>query len=264
MDKQRLQALLQSVANGEITAQEAAEALRHLPYQELGFAKVDFHRAIRQGLPEVIFCPGKTAQQIIEIARTMKDNHSVVVATRSSADIAETVISAVPGGRYDPLSRLIIWGTAPPVVNDTFVAVIAAGTADLPVAAEAAEFLAAAGIETRKLYDVGVAGVHRILSNIEAFDKASVVIVVAGMDGALPSVVGGLVSCPVIAVPTSVGYGSHFQGLAPLLTMLNSCAAGLTVVNIDNGFGAAVAAIRIVMQIKTRDSAGVSHSEAES
>lgn len=246
MDSEKVVNLLESVASGELTASQAAELLKDLPFTDLGFAKPDNHRGLRQGMPEVIFCPGKTPEQIVQIAQQLKAAHQVVLATRCQPDIAEKVLPLLPEAQYDALARLIVWGQPAQRADHSFVAVVCAGTADLPVAQEAAAVLSAASVRVETCYDVGVAGIHRLLANLPMLRQASVVIVVAGMDGALPSVVGGLLACPVIAVPTSVGYGASFQGLAALLTMLNSCATGITVVNIDNGFGAAAAAIRIL------------------
>lgn len=254
MDRDRLQDLLDAVARNELSPQDAMEKLRHLPYQDLGFAKVDMHRGIRQGMAEVIFCPGKTSQQIVEIARTLVANHKLVLATRATPDQANGVLSAwnEQGATYHELGRVLVFGELPqPDEALPVVAVVTAGTADLPVAEEAALVLQAHGVPVTRISDVGVAGIHRILNNVQPLMQASATIVVAGMDGALPSVVAGLLEAPVIAVPTSVGYGASFQGMAALLTMLNSCAAGLTVVNIDNGFGAAVAALRLIRLVQS-------------
>lgn len=247
MNKQRLQDLISAIARGEVSPADAIEQLKGMPYQELDFAKIDSHRALRQGFPEVIFCPGKTPEQIVRIAQQMKTGHDLVLATRAEAGQAEIILPALPGAIYDQAAGIIVWGRLPEPEEDApIVVVVSAGTADTSVAEEAAVVLAAHGVPVRRLYDVGVAGIHRLLSNMETFDGVCATIVIAGMDGALPSVVGGLLAGPVIAVPTSVGYGASFDGIAALLSMLNSCAAGLTVVNIDNGFGAAMAALRIV------------------
>ncbi len=252
MDKERLSAILNTVASGDMSTDEALELLRHLPYDDLGFAKLDSHRSLRQGIPEVIFCPGKTALQVVEILQRLKQNHKLVLASRATPELAATVLCQIPDAVYHELGKMIIYGALPvPDESLLVVAVVTAGTADLPVAEEAALVLQSQAVPVIRLSDVGVAGLHRLLNNLEMLRKASVVIVVAGMDGALPSVVGGLLEAPVIAVPSSVGYGASFQGLAALLTMLNSCAAGLTVCNIDNGFGAAVAAVKIVKAVNT-------------
>ncbi len=226
------------------------DLLRNLPYEELGFAKIDLHRSLRQGLPEVIFCPGKTAKQVVEIAHRLKQHHELVLASRATPELAAAVLPQLQGAIYNELGRMLIFGPLPqPDDSVPAVAIVTAGTADLPVAEEAAVILQSTAIPLVQVTDVGVAGIHRLLGNLELLQSAAVTIVVAGMDGALPSVVGGLLDSPVIAVPTSIGYGASFQGLAALLTMLNSCAAGLTVVNIDNGFGAAVAATKIISSI---------------
>jgi len=206
---------------------------------------LDPGRLARQGFPEIIYCQSKTAEQIIDNLRALAAANGAAFGTRLPAEPAATVLAALPDATYDPLSRTISIGTMPATGSRT-VAVVSAGTSDLPVAGEAAATLAFLGHPVTRFNDIGVAGIHRLLSRIDEIRSAAVVIVVAGMEGALPSVVGGLVSAPVIAVPTSVGYGAAFQGLAALLGMLNSCASGLTVVNIDNGFGAAMAAHRIL------------------
>lgn len=247
MDKIELLNLLQDIADQNLSPEEAVKQIKLLPYKELGFAKVDLHRAIRQGIPEVIFAPGKTTDQIIEIAKALKHNNQVVVATRVEAGPASVLIEGLEGSVYQERAQMIIWGQRSfEQESDDIVAIVSAGTSDLPVAEEAACFLEVSGVKVRRIYDVGVAGLHRLLANLETLNEVSAAIVVAGMDGALPSVIGGLIACPVIAVPTSVGYGANFEGLSALLTMLNSCASGITVVNIDNGFGAAFAAMRML------------------
>jgi len=239
--------LLEQVASGKLAPDKALDALSFQPTESLEFATIDHHRALRQGFPEVIFGQGKTDEQILSIAQRILERGDGVLATRV-ADSAATVIQrAIPGAEWNALGRTIyVRGKSEPTVRQGTVLIVTAGTSDLPVAEEAAVTACAAGCGVTRLTDVGVAGIHRILSKRSELTEASVVIVVAGMDGALPSVVGGLVRVPVIAVPTSVGYGASFQGIAALLTMLNSCASGITVVNIDNGFGAAMAAARIL------------------
>jgi NCAIR mutase (PurE)-related protein len=248
MDRGRLNDLLENVARGQVSVADACAQLKSLPYQDLDFAKVDLHRSLRQGFPEVIYCPGKTSEQIVAIAQNLKANHNLVVATRAEVSVAAEVMPYLPGAEYFELAKMIVWKASEEAKPDSYqtIAILAAGTADLPVAEEAACLLLACGQKVSKVYDVGVAGIHRLLDNVDELLSADAVIVIAGMDGALASVVGGIVACPVIAVPTSVGYGASFDGLAALLSMLNSCAAGLTVVNIDNGFGAAMAALRLV------------------
>jgi NCAIR mutase (PurE)-related protein len=254
MDKRKLEDLLGAVARGEVTPEAASEQLKHMPYQDLGFATLDSHRGLRQGLPEVVFCPGKTSAQVTEIMRRLYSNHEVVLATRATPEMAKEVQTELAGVQYDELSRMLVLGDMPEVDKKLpAVNIVSAGTADLPVAEEAAMLLQAAGVAVVRTYDVGVAGIHRLFDRLPELQKNAVSIVVAGMDGVLPSVVAGLLSGPVIAVPTSVGYGASFQGIAALLTMLNSCAAGLTVVNIDNGFGAGVAAFRVLQLIKAQE-----------
>jgi NCAIR mutase (PurE)-related protein len=243
MDRSRLQELLSDVQCGVVTVEQALEVLKTLPFENLGFARVDHHRALRKGFPEVILGQGKTARQIVEIAQRLTAHGQHALITRLDEQKAEEVRMALPTLRYYPDGRLGSLGDPPiPPAEQGTILVISAGTADLPVAEEAAVTAELMGNRVERLYDVGVAGLHRLLDSIHTLRTASVIIVVAGMEGALPSVIGGLVDRPVIAVPTSIGYGASFNGLAALLAMLNSCAAGITVVNIDNGFGAAAAA----------------------
>jgi NCAIR mutase (PurE)-related protein len=243
MNLVRLRELLDSVAAGRMTPAAAAEQLKLLPFEDLGFAKLDHHRALRNGLPEVIFGEGKSAAQIIAIAQRQQAHGDDILVTRLCADTAAQVRAAIPALQYAADARIAYLRQSPPAVSAVgTIAVVAAGTADLPVAEEAVVTAEMIGNPVQRLYDVGVAGLHRLFAHFEELRRANVLIVVAGMEGALPSVIGGLVDRPVIAVPTSVGYGASFGGLAALLAMLNSCAAGVTVVNIDNGFGAAVAA----------------------
>ncbi len=257
MDREKLLEILQLVSRGETSPDAALSQLRNLPFEDIGFAKVDLHRSLRQGMPEVIYCPGKTSEHIAEIALKLRQHHSLVLASRATPEQSKKVLELVNNaGVYHELPRMLIFGDLPaPDETAPAVAIATAGTADIPVAEEAAIILQSAAIPVLRVNDVGVAGLHRLLANLEILRTAAAVIVVAGMDGALPSVVAGLLDQPVIAVPTSVGYGASLQGLAPLLTMLNSCAAGLTVVNIDNGFGAAMAAFRVLQQIKQRQMA---------
>ncbi len=239
MDEQRLRELLKQVAAGEIDCEAALVQLRGLPFEDLGFAKVDHHRALRQGFPEVIFCPGKTTEQISEIVRAMHGRTSVILATHADAEAYAAVQSVAPEAVYHEAARIVQVGEPDPYKPTSgTVLVVSAGTSDIPVAEEARVTVAASGCPVESLYDVGVAGLHRLLEHREMLEQAAVIIVVAGMEGALPSVIGGLVSAPVIAVPPSVGYGASFGGISALLAMLNSCASGVVVVNIDNGFGA--------------------------
>ena len=245
MNREELLKVLRRVRAGTLDVDQALERLRHLPYEDLGFARMDNHRAIRQGFPEVIFCEGKTVEQVSAIAARILEHHGTLLATRATSEMFEAVKAREPRAIYHPLSRAVVVKPARPAPPAGQVLVLSAGTSDIPVAEEAALTADLLGSRVETLYDVGVAGLHRILDKREALDAARVLVVVAGMDGVLPSVVGGLVDKPVIAVPTSIGYGASFQGLAALLTMLNSCAAGVAVVNIDNGFGAGVLAHRI-------------------
>jgi NCAIR mutase (PurE)-related protein len=237
--------LLRQVAAGEVTVEDALLRLKKAPYEDLGFAKLDHHRAVRQGAAEVIYGAGKTAQQILEIAGAMyKGGEQTVLITRMEPEKAELVGKNLPL-RYDPLSRVGIVGELPPPDGLGKIIVATGGTSDMPVAEEAALTAEALGNQVVRLYDVGVAGLHRLLSHLDEIMEARVIIAIAGMEGALASVIGGLADCPVIAVPTSVGYGASFGGLSALLSMLNSCASGVSVVNIDNGFGAGFLASRI-------------------
>jgi NCAIR mutase (PurE)-related protein len=238
MDNERIRKLLEQVRTGAVSVEDAFSRLKDLPYEDLGFARLDTHRELRQGFPEVIFCPGKTNRQIVDIFERMAGREQRVMAARATAETAEAVRDKIPEAVYHAAARIITLGDPPDGTGKGTVLVISAGTADIPVADEAAVTAETLGNPVERLYDVGVAGIHRLLDRRETLFTANVLVVVAGMDGALPSVVGGLVSRPVIAVPTSVGYGASFGGLAALLTMLNSCAPGVTVVNIDNGFGA--------------------------
>jgi len=246
MRREHVRDLLEQVANGAVDVVQALDALSFEPTESLGFATIDHHRALRQGFPEVIYGAGKTPEQICAIAARIAVRGDGMLATRLSSEAAERLVESLPGVVVNETARTAhLPGNEPPPAGKGTVTIVTAGTSDLPVAEEAAVTLAALGNCVARITDVGVAGIHRVLARRDELAAAAVVIVVAGMDGALPSVVGGFVRAPVIAVPTSVGYGASFQGIAPLLTMLNSCAAGVTVVNIDNGFGAAVAASRI-------------------
>lgn len=246
MDPRDLKTLLENIRSGEISPDAGVERLRHLPFEDVGIALIDHHRALRQGLPEVILGESKTVEQMLTIVDRMVAHGSNVLITRLSADKALPLQNRFPDSNYDPVARTLgIVQTSLEDYGRGPVLVICAGTSDLPVAKEAANTARMFNNEVEELVDVGVAGIHRLLAHTEQLQEAAVIIVVAGMEGALPSVVGGLVNVPVIAVPTSVGYGAAFSGVAALLGMLNSCAGGVTVVNIDNGFGAAFAATRI-------------------
>jgi len=253
--EQRLAGIVDAIAGGglgrDAAVAELLRLVREAPYEDLGFARVDHHREARQGFPEVVFGPGKTPAQVAEIAARIVARGHALLVTKVGADVFEAVRAQVPDVRYEPLARAVVRPSADRLRLGR-VAVVAAGTSDLPVAEEAAVTAEVMGHEADRLYDVGVAGLHRLLGERERLEEADVVIVVAGMEGALPSVVGGLVSAPVVAVPTSVGYGASFGGVAALLGMLNSCASGVGVVNIDNGFGAAALASRIARVAASR------------
>jgi len=247
MRRERVRDLLARVAQGSLPVDGALDALAAEPTESLGFATIDHHRALRQGFPEVIYGAGKTPEQIVAIAQRIAAHGDGVLVTRASDDAAAAVIDSLPGAEHNATARTVFLPSPnPPATAKASLLIVTAGTSDLPVAEEAAVTATALGCHLERLTDVGVAGIHRLLARREMLDASGAIIVVAGMDGALASVVGGLARVPVIAVPTSVGYGASFGGIAPLLTMLNSCAAGVTVVNIDNGFGAAVAAARIL------------------
>ena len=256
MDTEKLQELLNQVLAQETSVDEALEKLRTLPFDDLGdYARIDNHRALRQGMPEVIFCQGKTTEQIAGIMLHMLDHHERVMGTRATPEQAAFVRTRIPEANFDPTSRLLtVIRDAQPTRKDTapYAAVVTGGTSDRPVAEEAAQTLEFLGSRVERAYDVGVAGIHRLLDRRELLFNADVVISVAGMEGALTSVVGGLVSCPVVGVPTSIGYGANFGGLSALLSMLNSCATGVAVVNIDNGFGAGVYAHQILRRLENR------------
>ncbi len=238
MDANTIRGALEKVAEGTMSVDDALLALKEEPFQDLGFAKIDHHRALRQGMAEVIYGAGKTPEQVRDIAKAMRERHQkTVLITRMSQEAADLTAEVLPL-KYDPLCKIGIVGEVPQPDGKGTIVIATGGTSDMYVAEEAAKTAEAYGNTVVRLYDVGVAGLHRVLSHMDELMSARVVIAVAGMEGALASVVGGLVDCPVIAVPTSVGYGASFQGVAALLSMLNSCASGVSVVNIDNGFGA--------------------------
>jgi NCAIR mutase (PurE)-related protein len=238
MDEAPLRKLLQQVSEGGLSPEEALSRLRHLPFEDIGFAKIDHHRPLRSGMPEVIYCAGKTSQQVADIFSRMAERSDNVLATRANREKFEAVRSQIAEAELHPLSGCIVLHRNREIRGRGLVAVVCAGTSDLPVAEEAAVTAKLMGNEVEQLCDVGVAGLHRLLSHTDLLHRARVLIVCAGMEGALPSVVAGMVGAPVICVPTSVGYGASFAGLAALLGMLNSCSPNTAVVNIDNGFGA--------------------------
>lgn len=238
MNRAQLAQLLQDIAAGTLTPEAGLEQLRFMPYEDLGFARIDHHRSLRQGVPEVIYGEGKTVEQVRAIGERILHHGSDLLATRLAPPAAEALLALAPQAEYNAVARTVVVQQSPRARTQGVVLIAAAGTSDLPVAEEAAVTAQALGSTVQTVYDVGVAGLHRLLDKYALLVSARVIVVVAGMEGALPSVVGGLVDKPVIAVPTSVGYGAHFHGLAPLLAMLNSCASGIAVVNIDNGFGA--------------------------
>jgi NCAIR mutase (PurE)-related protein len=238
MSEDQLRALLEDVRSGASDIDSALHRMRHLPFEDLGFANLDHHRALRHGIPEVVFGLGKTSDHVIAIAARLLEHGGNVLITRTNPEMAERVTKELPGAEYFPMSGAIRFWRTRTVHGKGKIAVVCAGTSDIPVAEEAQVTAEVMGNEVESIHDIGVAGIHRLISNSERLASARVVIVCAGMEGALPSAVGGMVSVPVIAVPTSVGYGASFNGLAALLGMLNSCASNVTVVNIDNGFGA--------------------------
>ncbi|MBI2844337.1 MAG: nickel pincer cofactor biosynthesis protein LarB [Armatimonadetes bacterium] len=243
MDAELIRNLLEDVRSGRLSVDGALGELRTLPYEDIEFAKLDMHRGIRTGFPEVVFCQGKTCEQSVEIVKRLAERNTKVLATRVTAEVADRIVSEVDGSTYHELARMVVIDRGEKKesghpADSKYIMVVCAGTADIPVAEEAAVTAEALGSRVERSYDVGVAGIHRLLDQKKRLMDANVLIVVAGMEGALASVVGGMVSRPVVAVPTSVGYGASFGGLAALLAMLNSCASGVAVMNIDNGFGA--------------------------
>ena len=238
MDREKIAELLEKVKTGEIEVTEALRTLKSLPYEDLGFAKIDTHRDLRKGFPEVVLCTGKTLEQITKIVDRLSAGSELIMATKASQEVYEAIRNIRPDAVYHEKAQIVLIGQKKERTTRKTIMVVSAGTSDLPIAEEAAITAEAMGNPVERLYDVGVAGVHRFLDNKEKLFQANVIVVVAGMEGALASVVGGLVDKPVVAVPTSVGYGASFDGLAALLTMLNCCAPGVVVVNIDNGFGA--------------------------
>lgn len=245
MDVKEIEKLLNDVKNGDTSVEKALDSLKSLPYTDLGFARIDHHRELRTGYPEIIYCAGKTVSQVKEIVRLMARRETNVIGTRANEEMFEAVKAIVPEAVWYPVARIISVHKKDPDIPETSIAVITAGTSDMPVAEEAAVTAELLGNKVVRIYDAGVAGIHRLVDKLPEIRKCRVIIVIAGMEGALASVVGGLVDKPVIAVPTSVGYGANFGGISALLAMLTSCSSGVTVVNIDNGFGAGFSASMI-------------------
>ncbi|KKM10562.1 1-(5-phosphoribosyl)-5-amino-4-imidazole-carboxylate carboxylase [Clostridiales bacterium PH28_bin88] len=253
MHTKHLVTLLEDYKAGKTSITEVLKELKKLPYEDLEFAKVDHHRALRNGFPEVIFCQGKTVEQVVKIFQSLAERNCNILATRAGQEMFNAIQPLYPQAKYHQLARIVSMTTEEVKISSRKILVLSAGTADIPVAEEAVVTAEVMGHEVERVYDVGVAGIHRLLAYYDRLHSAAVIIVVAGMEGALASVVGGLVDVPVIAVPTSVGYGANFNGLSALLTMLNSCAKGIGVVNIDNGFGAAALADAIIRSGLTPD-----------
>jgi pyridinium-3,5-biscarboxylic acid mononucleotide synthase len=245
MNVKEVEKLLNDVKTGQTSIEEALTILKDFPYTDLGFARIDHHRELRTGYPEIIYCAGKTTDQVKEIFRVMSEKENNVIGTRANSEMYEMVRSILPAAVYYPVARIISLQNKKPPVPESRIAVITAGTSDMPVAEEAAITAELLGNNVLRIYDAGVAGIHRLVDKLPEIRNCRVIIVIAGMEGALASVVGGLVDKPVIAVPTSVGYGANFGGISALLAMLTSCSTGVTVVNIDNGFGAGFSASMI-------------------
>lgn len=245
MNKKEIEQLLNNVKSGDTSVEDALELLKHLPYTDLGFARIDHHREMRTGYPEIIYCAGKTVEQVREIFRVMSQRENNVVGTRATVEMYEAVKSIANDAVFYPVARIISYQKKKPETPESKIAIITAGTSDMPVAEEAAVTAELLGNHVVRIYDAGVAGIHRLVDKLPEIRNCRVIIVIAGMEGALASVVGGLVDKPVIAVPTSVGYGANFGGISALLAMLTSCSSGVTVVNIDNGFGAGFSASMI-------------------
>jgi len=250
MNKEDITAILEKVKNGELEVDAAASSLKDLPFKDLGFAKVDNHRSLRNGFPEVIYCEGKSLAEIEAIVKEMLKHENNILASRAKKEVYQQIKKIAPEAVYYERPKMIFIEKKKLKKTKSKILVVSGGTSDMPVAEEAVITAEALGNSVERLYDVGVAGIHRLLGNLDKLDDAEVIITVAGMEGALASVIGGLVDKPVIAVPTSVGYGANFGGVSALLTMLNSCASGIGVVNIDNGFGAAYLASTINLQIE--------------
>lgn len=254
-EKDRIREILDAVHRGKMTVDQAAQSLRQFPFEDVTFAHIDHHRALRRGFPEVVLCQGKQAEQVVGILRKIEEHDGTFLATRANPEMAKVVLRQIPSAQYHPVARIIYPQAKRTRRGGPVILVVSAGTSDISVAEEAAVTAEVIGHRVERLFDVGVAGLHRLLGHWETIQRAAVIIVVAGMEGALASVIGGLVDVPVIAVPTSIGYGASFGGVTALLAMLNSCVAGVTVVNIDNGFGAGYAASQMISVAK-RSSSG--------
>ena len=248
MNEKDLIALLNRVKSGEEDLVKAAEKIKMLPFKDIDFAKLDNHRALRQGFTEAVYSPGKRPEQIVEIMKELRKHNPIVLATRISKEAANTVQANLTDSIYYEDAKILAYGNNPDPITKNYVLVVTAGTVDIPVAKEAIITIKSNGVEVKELYDCGVAGAHRLFKHVDLIQGAKCIVAVAGMEGALASLVGGISPCPVIAVPTSHGYGSHLQGLAPLLSMLNSCSSCVSVVNIDNGYGAGTIASMIIRQ----------------
>ncbi len=248
MQTDNLKKILEQIKNGEISVDDAMSRLKNFPTDDIGFAKLDTHRSLRNGFPEVIFCKGKTDDQIVSIFQALTKTNNLIIGTLASEDTFKHIQKKISTAVYHKQARIIQIGETPKPKTEKVITVITGGTSDIPVAEEATVTAETMGNKVVRLYDIGVAGIHRMLDNKKLLDNSNVIIAVAGMEGALATVVSGLVACPVIGVPTSVGYGSSFEGLSALLSMLNSCAPGIAVVNIDNGFGAGYMASVINLQ----------------
>ncbi|MQY79032.1 MAG: nickel pincer cofactor biosynthesis protein LarB [Bacteroidetes bacterium] len=238
MNSKDIKKLLENVKDGKIEINDAINHLKDLPFKDLGFAKIDFHRELRTGYPEIIFCSGKTVEQVQKIIEFMLTKDTNIIATRATSDMYNAVKDLHPDFQYHKVARIISRMKKKVTIPDSYISVVTAGTSDIPVAEEAAVTAELLGNKVNRIYDAGVAGIHRLVDNLDVIRDSKVVIVIAGMEGALASIVGGLINKPIIAVPTSIGYGANFGGISALLAMLTSCAAGVSVVNIDNGFGA--------------------------
>lgn len=250
MNTNELIKLLDDYKNNNIDQEEVVNYIKTAPFKNIDFAKVDTHRHLRQGFSEAVYCPGKTPEQIIDIMKELKKYHSIVLSTRANKKTAAAVLKEIPEAKYVKEAKIIQWGEYPTQQSSNYALVITAGTADIPVATEAIITIKANGVCVNHIFDCGIAGAHRLFSHIDIIQKASVIVVAAGMEGALASLVGGISPCPVIAIPTSKGYGANFNGLTPLLAMLNSCTPCVATVNIDNGYGAGTIASLIVKQSK--------------